>query len=236
MRSCWSLVLAVSVAPLPADAEPELAVLGKGGLCAATFNRDNRFHRYRATGGLGGYLEYSLSRVFSLGSEVSLLYTPRGARIEFDGESLGESRLGYVDLLFAARPTVRLGRGSAYLLLGGALSLLVNAQDEDQTGMSRDVADELHRVDVALLVGAGATLHLRPRAMGPLSLGSVFVEARHDHGLRDVDKLDLGFRNRTTSLMLGVGFVLASRSGARSASPLPQDEPPPLATAAALTR
>lgn len=232
MRKLWFVILM----PLMGDAvqaDPALGLAVRGGPCAATFNQDYRIHRYGVSAGLAGYLELPLSTVFSLGTQVELSYAARGAEIVIEDELQGKNRLHYFELLLAARPTVELGQASIYLLLGGGLSLLGSARDENAAGISRDVTDELHRVDVTLLAGAGAALRLRPRAIGPLSLGAVFVEARHEHGLLDVDKLDLGFKNRTTSLMIGVSFALASRSGTPPATSPSRSVPPPPMTAAA---
>jgi hypothetical protein len=64
---------------------------------------------------------------------------------------------------------------------------------------------------VALLAGAGIALHLPRRGLGPFHLGSVFLEARHDRGLIGTDTVG-GFKNRSSSLLLGLSFVLGARA------------------------
>lgn len=119
-------------------------------------------------------------------------------------------RQHYLDVTLAARPEVRLGPARIYLLLGGGLNVLVHADDENAAGVHRDVTDELHRIDVALLAGGGVAMDLPRRRLRPFRLGAVFLEARHDRGLIDIDTRNLGFRNRSSSLMLGFTFVLTA--------------------------
>jgi hypothetical protein len=200
----------------PACAEPELGLLLKAGLNAAVQRHDARFNLYGATGGLGGYLETSFDNGFSFAGQIDLLYTPRGSRAVFQGEYLGTVRLHYVDVSIAARPAVRLGSASLYALLGGSLCVLLSARKENAAGAAEDITGDTHRIDVALLGGVGVALHV-PRDLGPLQLGTVFLEARHDVGLIDADVFG-GFKNRSSSVMLGLSFVVAGR---RSPDPPP---------------
>lgn len=208
MKRLWITVL-VWLVPLPAGAEPEPGIAFKGGPNAATLAEDNRFSRYGFSGGLAGHLQWLLVDRFSLAGQMELLYTPRGAEVIFDGVYVGRSRERYLDLTLAARPGVRFGRASGYLLLGGGLNLLLSAEAEDITGAKRDITGDLRRIDVALLVGTGIALRLPRRQLGAVRLGAVFLEARHDRGLIDSDAVNGGFKNRTSSLMFGLSFVLA---------------------------
>jgi hypothetical protein len=110
--------------------------------------------------------------------------------------------------MVAARPQVRLGPASVYLLLGGGLNLLVSANKEGASGAEQDITDGLRRIDVALLGAAGVALHLPHRGAGSFRIGTVFLEARHDVGLVDTDAIADGYKNRTSSLMLGFSFVV----------------------------
>lgn len=158
---------------------------------------------------------------------MELLYTPRGAEAIFDGEPLGKTRQHYLDLMLAARPGVRLGPASIYVMLGGGLSLLMSASQVNASGGTEELTDVLRRIDVALLAGAGIALHLPRRGSGPFRLGTVFLEARHDRGLIDTDAVNGGFKNRTSSLMLGLSFAL----GSKTAPPPARSDPPAPATA-----
>jgi Outer membrane protein beta-barrel domain len=188
-----------------------LNVAFKGGPNAATFPEENRTHRYGLAGGLAGYLEWGPGAPWSFGAQLELLYSPRGATIHFEGEELGRSREHYLDLIIAARPGVRRGIASVYLLVGGGLSFLLSANREDASGPPDDITDGLRRVDVTLLAGAGAALHLPPTKLGPFYMGTVFIEARYERGLIDT-VADGGYQNRTFSVMLGLSFALSSRS------------------------
>lgn len=188
-------------------AEPALQIAVKGGPNAATLDHDFRVNKYGVSGGVSGNAQWPVADRFSLGGQLELLYTPRGAETVFEGEHVGELRDHYLDLALMARPAERLGPVSFYLLLGGSLNLLLSASKDDAAGAGQDVTSGLHRVDVALLGGIGAALHFSHHDPGPLHLGTVFVEVRHDIGLLDVD-LGGGFKNRTSSAMLGVSFDL----------------------------
>jgi len=197
------------LAPSVTHAQPsELSISFKGGLNAATQAEDLRVNRYGASGGVSGDLKWLLIDRFSLAGQIELLYTPRGAEVVFQGEHVGKLRAHYFDLTVAVCPEARLGWASVYLLLGGGLNLLVSANKDDAAGTGQDITGDLHRVDVALLGAAGVALHLPPRELGPFRLGTVFLEARHDIGLLDVDAVNGGFKNRTSSLMLGLSFVV----------------------------
>lgn len=203
------VVILIGVTPVLVRAEPKLGIALKAGPNEATLDHNDRVNRYGFTGGLAGYLQGSLSDHFSLAGQIDLLYTPRGAEVVFGGVSQGGIRQHYIDAMVSARPEMWLGRASIYLLLGGGLNFLVRASDETAAGMSQDVTDNLHRVDVALLAGAGVALHLPREGLGPFRFGAIFLEARHDQGLIDTDTMNGGFKNRTSSLMLGLSFVVS---------------------------
>ncbi len=205
------LILLVSTAlwlPHQVRADPDLNVSLKGGVTMATLAHRHRTDRHGLSGGLAGHLGRPLRGRFSLAGQVELLYVPRGADAFEYGNYLGRSRSHYVDVTIAARPEIRFAPMSIYLLLGGGLDLLVSANKENYAGVWVSITDDLHRVDVALLAAAGVSLHLPRRALGPFRLGTIFVEARHDHGLLDTDAVNGGFKNRSSSLMLGVSFAL----------------------------
>ena len=210
----------IGAIPVSVRAEPELSIALKSGPNGATLDHDNRINRYGFTGGVAGHLQWLLSDHFSLAGQLDLLYTPRGAGVVFEGVSQGGIRQHYFDVMISARPEMKFGWASVYLLLGGGLNFLVRASDETAAGMSQDVTDNLYRVDVALLAGAGVALHLPHGGFGPFRFDTVFLEARHDHGLIDIDTNNGGFKNRTSSLMLGLSFVVAgSTSPAATATP-----------------
>lgn len=209
MKRPW-LALWVVLAPFSADAQPEPGLVLKGGLDASTITRQYRVDRYGFTGGLGGYVQWDLNDRFALAVQMDLLYTPRGAEVVVEDELQGKLRQHYFDVVATTRPEVRFDPVSVYLLLGVNVNFLMNAKSENTTGMYQDVTSDLRRVDVALLAGAGVALQLPHEGLGPFRLGTVFLEARHDRGLIDVDPMNEGVKNRTTSLMLGLSFVFGS--------------------------
>jgi hypothetical protein len=117
-------------------------------------------------------------------------------------------RQHYLDVALAVRPGIRAGRLGVYVLLGGSLDLLLSANKEDVWGGRWYITGDLHRMDLALLVGAGVALQLPRERLRALHLGTVFLEARHDHGLLETDAVNGGYKNRASSLMLGVSFAV----------------------------
>ncbi len=227
------ILVLVCLSPHGAHAESELGLGLKGGPNAATLAEDHRVNRYGVSAGIAGFLRRPLDERFSLAGQLEVLYTARGAETIFEGEYLGRTRLHYTDIMVAARPAARLGSVSVYLLLGGGVDLLLRADKENASGTRVNATGDFHRVDVSLLAGAGVAMHLPDRMLGPLRLGAVLLEGRHDRGLLDTDAVNGGFKNRSTSIMLGVSFALGGAAGAHSTSPPTPGNPPAFATAAA---
>lgn len=210
------IITAIWLAHVSAHAEPDLDVAFKGGPDAATLAEDYRVNRYGFSGGLAGYLQRPLIDRLSLGGQIELLYAARGSEINFGGEFLGKSRQHYIDFTIEARPEARFGRVSVYLLIGGGFDFLLSANKEDASGMKQVITGDLHRVDVALIAGAGVAVHLPRQKLGPFRLDTIFLEARHDIGLIDTDAINGGYKNRTSSLMLGLSFVIGDHLEAMS--------------------
>jgi hypothetical protein len=219
MKKPLAATIILWLVPSIARTQPELSVGFKGGLNAATQAEDYRVNRYGFSGGLSGDLQWPLDDRFSLAGQLELLYTPRGAEVVFQGQHVGKLREHYFDLTVTARPETRLGWASIYLLLGGGVNLLVSANKDDAAGAGQDIINGLHRIDIALLGAAGVAAHLHPRELGPLRLGTIFLEARHDIGLLDVDD-NGGFKNRTSSLMLGLSFLMGGPSAHDTTQPV----------------
>lgn len=224
------IITLVWLAPFSSYAEPDFGIALKGGANAATLARENRFSTYGVTGGLAGNLQWPFDDRFSVGAQTELLYTPRGAEARADGEYLGIVRENYLDLIIAARPEARFGRFSVYLLLGAGVDFLLNAEQENASGAKQDITESLRRIDVALLAGAGFALHLPQSELGRFRLDTIFLEARHDHGLIDGDEVNGGFKNRTSSLMLGLSLAIGPRSSSPRPSPVSDPGAPPAPT------
>lgn len=205
----WLTISALGLSSSPSWAQPSEADIAlKGGVNAATLTADNRENRYGFSGGILGYIQWSFNDRISLGGQTELLYTPRGAEVVLDGMTQGQFREHYVDFMLAVRPEARFGAMGIYLLAGGGLNFLISANKDQGAGTEQDITEGLHRLDVALLGGAGVTFHLPSSNSGSLHLGTVFLEARHDIGLTKIF-FDSGvIENRTSSVMLGVSVAV----------------------------
>ncbi|HWO23474.1 MAG TPA: outer membrane beta-barrel protein [Kofleriaceae bacterium] len=228
MKRSLTLLIVIMLGQIPftVHAQPEPGIAVKGGLNAASHDEDTRFNRYGFAGGIAGYLHWIFGARFALASQIDLYYTPRGAKVISGGEYLGQVRQHYFDIMVTARPEVRLGPASIYLLLGGGVNFLMSANREvEASGTKEDITDALHRIDVALLAGVGFALHTPRQKMGPFRLSTVFLEARYDRGLIDTS-IDGGLQNRTASLMIGLSFALGDGAeDVTSASPSAQRDP-----------
>ena len=224
------LLLAVMIVwsiPSSTNAEPEKQIAVKGGLGISSVTEDNqlsRRSRYGLSGGVAGSLHWPLVERYLLAGQVELLYAQRGSQAFFEDEYIGTVRTHYAGIALAARPEVRLGTVRVYLLLGGTMSFLLSANTKNASGMTRDVTGDLHRTDLALLAGAGVAWHLLHRRPGPLRLGTIFVEVRHDHGLSDLDAVIGGFKNRSSSLMLGLSFAVGPPAPRRVGPRQPRED------------
>src|SRR5205814_5878110 len=67
------------------------------------------------------------------------------------------------------------GDRTAYVVAGPGFEWLVRAKEE-AAGTTADVKDNVNRVDVSIVAGAG------------ISMGKFGIEARYDAGLRDLNK------------------------------------------------
>jgi hypothetical protein len=182
------VVFAALLETAAAFAQPsELTLSLKGGADAATQAHEFRINRYGFTGGIASSLRWRIASRILLGGQAELLYVPRGSKTFFEAENIGQFREHYVDPTLAARPEMRLGSVGMYLLIGGSLSYLMHASRDDQAGSDQDVTVGLHKIDLSVLGAVGIARHLPRRDAGPFHLGTVFLEARYDIGLLDVD-------------------------------------------------
>jgi hypothetical protein len=211
MTPRWTIAVLLCAVPARGRAEPEVELGAKAGPIAATLDHEFRENRYGFSGGLTGLIRHALGARFSFGEQLELLYTQRGAEVVVDGVTQGESRQHYLDVTLTAHPGMQFGAWNAYLLLGGSVNILLSANKNSPTGFTEDITEFLRRYDVALVGGIGVAWHLPP-GPGPFRLGAISLEARHDIGLVDSDKTNDGFKNRSSSLLLGVSFAIGDRA------------------------
>jgi hypothetical protein len=205
---------------MTARAESELGVGVLAGANTATLDEANREGRLGFSAGLSGGVQQALGDRFALGEQLELLYTPRGAKVVDETGFRGESREHYIDATLTVHPGMRVHSFSAYLVLGASLDVLLSANKRTAIGSPQDITDDLHRIDVAVLGGLGVAWRLGSPAGSSFRPGAISLEVRHDIGLIDSDAVNGGFKNRTTSVMLGVSFLLGGR-----AAPPPPDKP-----------
>lgn len=126
------------------------------------------------------------------------LYAMKGARIE-DGPISASVLVDYLEVPVLARFSRRGARLGYYLAGGpfGAVSLRARTRTEFPGATEEiDVSEQVQRLDYGLAAGAG------------VEFGSLVVDARYTHGLKDVDTETSGTKvtNRSMSLTLGFRF------------------------------
>jgi Outer membrane protein beta-barrel domain len=221
MRRRWIVAIALTwLMPLRGNAETAGEIGAIAGVNAATLDHQDRESRLGFSGGIFGGMQHAFDERWGFGERLELLYTPRGADTASGGVALGQLREHYVDLALALHPELRFGALSAYAVLGGSLDILLSANKHSTGGPTEYITGDVSRVDVAILTGIGVAWRLGGRGAGTLQPGAISLEVRHDIGLLELDPVNDGFKNRTTSVMLGVSFLL----GGRAAQP-PPDKP-----------
>jgi hypothetical protein len=186
-----------------------LAFGGKLGVNAVTLGGDN-------PGGIvfeptcklsfaaGGFVNVSLHDSFAIQPEI--LYVMKGGGREADGMARGSWNINYIEIpvLLQGRYSL-LRRLDIYGFLGPEISLLINAELENENGETRDFTDEARILDVGVMFGVGT-------AWRPSQKGALIVEARYDLGLRSIDRDEgVDARNRALSLMVGYQWGLGSK-------------------------
>ena len=215
MKTTCIIVSMLTILGLATGARADSSWFIQGGVDGAKFNQDYRTNKYGLLAGVGGHIGKPLSERLLLGGQLELSYVQRGTKAVVNDVLQSNIRLHYLDATLLARPTVRFDQVGAYALLGAGICVLMSANDKNENGMSQDIIDSLHRIDASLVMGAGMMFRPVAKSQGPLRIDSFFVEARYELGLVDVDTADLGFKNRTLALLLGVAFALSSSDEGR---------------------
>lgn len=195
---------------LAMDATADTSFLVKVGVDAAKFNQEDRTNKYGLSAGVGGHVDRSFNRGVVLGGQLEVSYVQRGSDAVVNDNLQSSIRMHYLDWVLTARPAMRFGVVEPYVLLGAGLCVLMNAKNRNDSNVTEDITGNLHRVDVLLAMGAGVAY--RPFAVRSSGFGldALFIEARYERGLVDIDTMDLGIENRNAALLLGASFALGA--------------------------
>jgi hypothetical protein len=142
---------------------------------------------------VGGYLTAAVNDRFAFQPE--LLYSQKGGGGSDGGDdfSVNVNFLQVPALLRVDFPAD--GRVRPFLLAGPAFGFRTGASIEF-AGDEEDIADDVARMDVSGIVGVG------------VQLSRAVVEARYDHGFRDLDREDgdNDAKSRTFSVLVGISL------------------------------
>ncbi len=201
------------------QAEPgRIEVGAKIGPGWATHNGDRESLENTYESGLSGGLDlrYGLSSLVD--AQVEFLYAPRGSGIEGQTGSYGGFFFTYLQVPLLARlewqiPGLGNGVGrsplSAYVIAGPAVSFLLSAKEEDDSGRSTLSRSLLHTYDVSVNGGVGLLWNATNNV-------SASLEVRYDFGFINAFKATpdgLETKNRAILLAVGVEFAVNDGDG-----------------------
>lgn len=155
----------------------------------------------------GLFASLALTRWFSVQPEV--LYSAKGQSNK-EAEGNPGIKLHYVEVPLLAKLTIPTETiVSPNLFFGPSMAFKVDARLKG-SDLSVDIGDYIKTMDIGLVFGGGLDFALRSLKLT--------VDARYTLGLRDIGDLpgelyaslpkgsDIDFKNRTISLMFGLGF------------------------------
>ena len=203
MRSrLGSLVLFTSFIALSSAAGQKSTTIGPVvGLNIATFGGEDAEDVDSRTAFLfGGFAAFQLSPKFVL--EPSLLYTQKGAEVDFE-DARGTLKLNYLQVPLLARYRLTSGNAIPNLIFGPAVAFKTGCTASGSEGpieinIDCDEADVgIASTDFSLIAGVG------------LEFASFMFSLRYDYGLTAVpSEGDVSVYNRTISLAGQYGFRL----------------------------
>ncbi len=126
--------------------------------------------RVNKTGLAAGLLAvFNVSRIFSFDGDgfqmriqPHILYSTRGAGVEFNGEDRGSIDMSYLQAGLLAGAEYRgAGRATPYVVLGPELRFLRSAEFDNGIGEPIDIEDNFKSTDLGLILGLG-TMYLLP--------------------------------------------------------------------------
>jgi hypothetical protein len=143
---------------------------------------------------VGGFALWPITHAVAIQPEVA--YSQRHFSVKDTVGSFSASeKWDWIEVPILARVGVwRTGSRTVYVVGGPGFEFLVRAKEE-AAGTTSDVKDDVQRVDVSIIAGAG------------ISMGKFGIEARYDAGLKDLNKDhnlgdDLTVKSRTIRVNL----------------------------------
>jgi hypothetical protein len=188
-------------------AHPLFAQIGglgvKGGVNLATIRNSGDGSDEPAMKSLAGLVAgvfATLPLVSWLELQPEALYSMKGARLDFEGVN-GSVLLDYLEVPVLTRYSRRGTGPSGYYVAGGpAAAFRLRARTRTKFGGATeeiDIADDVERLDFGVAIGGG------------FEHGSLVIDGRYTHGLKDIDKDKtdgITTKNRALSITFGVKF------------------------------
>jgi hypothetical protein len=157
------------------------------------------FKKKKIGAAIGGFVEVPVAPMFSIQPEF--LYTQKG--VKFEAEEFNFSATTSVDLIQVPVLGKVKFAGAAvrpFVVFGPAFGFVTRARqevDDDGDVDEEDIKDDVESVEVSLIVGGG------------VQFGKASVEARYDHGVRNMVKdaeEDEEAKTRTFSVLFGYSW------------------------------
>jgi hypothetical protein len=190
---------------------PEIYVGGGGGVGLVTTANTSGVVLYENRLGVtaGLFAGWRLTNFLSV--QLDATFSTKGAEATRDGLPFGVFYRSYAEfpilLKLVASSSSRI---TPHAVLGPALSILLQADSNLADGRHLDLVDRTERIDLGLMVGAGASIDVGASK-------AVYVDVRYNHGLLNYNKIALGeddeARNRAFYVTVGYQTDLSVFSG-----------------------
>ena len=196
---------------LPASPKMNIGVLG--GLNLANTNVDPAMKGIELSNhivfGIGGVLDYRLSKYFTLRLEP--MYLQKGVKFETDEAPGGvdyEFKSAYLEIPLMITYTFVIQKIRPYLIAGPTIGFCLSAKKDiswDSEHRDVDIKEGTESIDFGLGLGAGLNV--------PIGSNSIFLEARYVFGLTNVNEepSDPEVKNKGIQIFAGVTFPLGGK-------------------------
>ena len=141
---------------------------------------------------IGVGVDVPITNLFSFAPEV--LYTMKGGKGGDFGTDDNKLKVDFVQIPLLFKANFSGGSARPYVTFGPGIGFTVKAKFDDGV-VEEDIKDDVEKIDFSGIVGVG------------VQFGRGMVEARYDHGFRDLDKDTTSeVKPRTFSILFGVSF------------------------------
>jgi hypothetical protein len=128
-----------------------------------------------------------------LAIQIESAFSTKGVKSAVNGSPYGVFSRHYVEFPLLLKFVAPLsGRIAPHASLGPAPGILLQAETELADGRHIDLTDRTERIDLGIMVGAGASFEVG-------AFGAVYFDARYNHGVLNTNKIATSEDTETTN-------------------------------------